>query len=737
MKITAVLSAAWLAHLALGRTNPRWRVFLWRVTAVGLIVLPAVAWLLPSLPIHVQPPPKELAAAAAPEVVVFDRVAPGRLRPELPRNLPDEPAAILPAPASGRELGDEAGREREQIDRHNPLPPALTLALSRRERGLSLTAISGKTWLLSAWLVGIAVLAFRLFVGHYQIRRLLGRARPAPAAIQTECNGVARAVGCRARVTVLRSAGVSTPLLCGLRRPSLLLPRQMCDGSYGQDLPGILAHELCHVRSHDVLWNVGLQLLSIGLWFHPLVWRMRKAHLAACELVCDAASASFVGDVTDYCRTLARVAVDACASLPVAGIAMARTSAIGRRLAALRTRVFHVPLRRRSVLGVGFAALLAVTILGALRFAFGAPPSESVASDKHEQVAAQVAGRVIDAKGVGIANANIALRVQEGLVPRWQATTDRQGRYTMPPLGPGIQHELLTITAPGFLSRELLSTASRPITEITLRKAASIAGLVRGAEGKPLAHAPLALGIYSDLVGSNGVYLHAISDAEGRFTIKDIPPGVAVVYYPGPPPSRYDLELGRETKLLAPGEEWPPPIKDVYGSVVATLSDGQQKTNVVIDLSQSTCLVEGCVIGPDGQPLADATVSAKRYGRNLSFKNLLAELDGGSVQATSDATGRFKLDHLSPGCWALSVWHPHYQRPGKIEFVDFTSSGQSLSRDLPVFERLRGPKRLSGPARPSSMRRPSRICRSKDDSCLKRRRWPNTADCRAGTTLPS
>ena len=88
----------------------------------------------------------------------------------------------------------------------------------------------------------------------------------------------------------------------------------MCDDSYRQDLPGIVAHELTHVRSHDVPWNAGLHLISIVLWFHPLAWSMRKAHLAACELVCDAASASFVGDVTAYCRTLARVAVDACAT---------------------------------------------------------------------------------------------------------------------------------------------------------------------------------------------------------------------------------------------------------------------------------------------------------------------------------------------------------------------------------------------------------------------------------------
>ena len=54
---------------------------------------------------------------------------------------------------------------------------------------------------------------------------------------------------------------------------------------------------------------------------------------------------------------------------------MARTSAIGRRLSALEKRVFHRPLRRRSVLGFGVAALLAVTVIGALQFALATPPA--------------------------------------------------------------------------------------------------------------------------------------------------------------------------------------------------------------------------------------------------------------------------------------------------------------------------------------------------------------------------
>jgi protocatechuate 3,4-dioxygenase beta subunit len=125
---------------------------------------------------------------------------------------------------------------------------------------------------------------------------------------------------------------------------------------------------------------VGLHLLSIVLWPHPLAWRTAKAHLAACELVCDAVSANFVGDVAGYCRTLARVAVEVHTALPVAGIAMARTSAIGRRLNALRARVFDLPLRRRNALAFGAVAILIAVLLGVLQIALAAPPAKPAAT---------------------------------------------------------------------------------------------------------------------------------------------------------------------------------------------------------------------------------------------------------------------------------------------------------------------------------------------------------------------
>ena len=104
------------------------------------------------------------------------------------------------------------------------------------------------------------------------------------------------------------------------------------------DLRAILAHELAHARGHDLAWNLAAHLASIVLWFHPLAWRIRPAHAAACDAVCDAVAADLLGDVA-VVRPDARPAGPGVAGPPPAhGLAMARSSDVCRRLEALDGR---------------------------------------------------------------------------------------------------------------------------------------------------------------------------------------------------------------------------------------------------------------------------------------------------------------------------------------------------------------------------------------------------------------
>jgi beta-lactamase regulating signal transducer with metallopeptidase domain/protocatechuate 3,4-dioxygenase beta subunit len=657
LKITAVLLAAWLAHLALKRTNPRWRVFLWRVTAVGLTALPAIAWLLPALKIHVrQPPPVEAAAVTtASKAPPADGTAAARVPSGLPKDLSEgQPATLSPPLGSG--AGGEGGSETGQLENVPPrtaLAPAPSAQQSKTGRQTQplLTAANAQSSPLAVWLGGIAVLTLRLCVGHYRMGRMVQSAEEPTPWVRGECLRVAEALGCRTRVRLLQSADVPSPVLCGLRRPLLLLPARMCDDSYCQDMPGILAHELTHVRSHDVLWNVALHSISIVLWFHPLAWRMRKAHLAACELVCDAVSASFVGDVAGYCRTLARIAVDACASLPAIGIAMARVSNVSRRLAALRKKVFSRPLRRRRVVGFGLVALLAVAALGALQFALAAPPPAEPAAgaekaeprppEKQAKPAedadsvpktASLRVRVVDEAGKPLAGAKLTAAY---LRHKADYTTDAEGKATVAAPGPNRLFLSLIAHADGYPPvrkwwRNESGTDLIP-DEFTFNfeRGRTIGWVVRNEQGQPIQGVKVRLAISSKKYEDSNMCLALwdsvfLTDAEGRWHLDHVPAKI---------------------DSMAAGLQHPDYISDRGLAEISAAEQRQVEDRTAVMVMKKGLPVSGTVTDPQGKPVAGAAVTAGDYSPN-------------QPGVSTDPQGHYRFASLAPGGTVLTVTRP-------------------------------------------------------------------------------
>ena len=140
------------------------------------------------------------------------------------------------------------------------------------------------------------------------------------------------------------------------------------------------------------------------LWFHPLAWRIRAAHAAACDAVSDAMAADLVGDVATYGRTLARLAVRAAWPAPVHGIAMAtRASDVRRRLDALNRKVFRTPLSWRRVVPAMLAGSLLLVLIGGFGVtraeqdpAFG--PRRQPANTQSPPITDEAAERAIEKK---------------------------------------------------------------------------------------------------------------------------------------------------------------------------------------------------------------------------------------------------------------------------------------------------------------------------------------------------
>jgi len=650
LKVTAILAAAWAAHGALWRSNPRWRVLLWRVTAVGLAALPAVGWLSPAFEIRVEPPrPAEEAdfAPPAPAVSSANLVAAGSTPIGPSSDLPDE-AAAFPLPPG-------MGQPAEEFDAF-PLAERQVVVWAPSESPLA----AWRGLLLAVWSAGIAILVLRWSIGYYRIGQMVRRAQPAPDGIRGECRRAARAVGCRSDVDVRQSALVQSPLLCGLGRPVLLLPPRMCEGAYRADLPAIFAHELTHVRFRDLLWNAGLHLISIVLWFHPLVWRLRRAHLAACELVCDAVSASFVGNVGQYCRTLARIAVESVALASPAGIAMARSSNVKRRLDTLRRKVFCMPLRRRSAVVFGLTALLAAATLGALQFASaGSPPAETGAvtekeepgpveketqpADKGGQTAAAADAlpktgllgvRVIDASGKPLAGTKLKAAY---LGHKADYTSDAQGKATVAVPAPNGKFFSLIAHPDGYppVRKWWRNEANADLIPaeftFTFEQGRTIGGVVRDEQGKPIQGVKIELGITPDDDQQTGVALALweaplYTDSEGRWHLDHAP-----------------RKIGRMTIRL----EHPDYVNPGHSRFVSAAEQrGIEDRNAVMVMNKGIP-VSGTVTDPAGRPVASALVALGEDRSGSRFPT-----------AQTDQAGRYAFASLAPGAAVLTVVSP-------------------------------------------------------------------------------
>ncbi|MCE5229069.1 M56 family metallopeptidase [bacterium] len=455
-KATLVLALGWAIHATLGRANPRWRVLLWRVVAVGLALLPVSIWG-PSIEFKIIRP----AAVAVESVTQPDATA------DAPRPIPN----ITMVAGAGRDAPPVAAQ------------PTITAPTRASHFRIPVPAV-----VACLWAMGVVAIALRCVVGWRRLRAIARQAMPAPEALTNVAARVAWDLGGRG-LDLRLTEGISIPFVMGWRRPVLLLPARMAGESYREQLPAILAHEFSHLRAGDMFWSHALAFARMLLWFHPFIWKAPAAHAAACEEVSDAISAAYIGDAGAYSRTLARVAVElAELPSPVGGIAMARVPEVMRRLACLRRHVFAKSISRQYLAAFVLAFMLGALLIGSLRFAYAqSPATPEVAKSNEAPLPEQmVLLRVTNTKGETLPGASIRVR-QDNTTQ----TLIAEGGTASIRIAPKTKYVSLLAEADDCVSAQAVwsQRATDPVpAEYTFRleKGITIGGVVKDEKGKPV-----------------------------------------------------------------------------------------------------------------------------------------------------------------------------------------------------------------------------------------------------------
>lgn len=148
-----------------------------------------------------------------------------------------------------------------------------------------------RTWsavFATVWLCGLAVLAVRFFWQLGRSRTILSRAGFVSPGLDRVALDAARHLGLSRVPELSVSDEVSAPMLVGLSRPRIVVPRDRFAAMSIAEQRMALAHELVHYRRRDLWWGLIPALAERVFFFHPLAWLAAREYLVAREAACDA-----------------------------------------------------------------------------------------------------------------------------------------------------------------------------------------------------------------------------------------------------------------------------------------------------------------------------------------------------------------------------------------------------------------------------------------------------------------
>lgn len=227
-------------------------------------------------------------------------------------------------------------------------------------------------------------------------------------------------------------------------------------------------------------------------------------------------------------------------------------------------------------------------------------------------VGLRLVGRVVDEDGTGIAEAFVRVEPRGG--GQWRGRTpwsqsDGAGRFVLEGMEPGRHRLLAHAEGHAATTVEVEARASGPEIEIVLSTGRRISGLVLDAEGAPAAGATVRV------VGDGGRFVGTVERAgpDGRFEVSGLADGA------------WSLVASHET--LGVGS-------------VEILAEGEDVSGVTVELSPGG-RAYGRILGAELASLAEATVFA--FGT------------GNRTVGTVDWEGRWSVEGLAPGSWAVLV----------------------------------------------------------------------------------
>jgi parallel beta-helix repeat protein len=221
-----------------------------------------------------------------------------------------------------------------------------------------------QVWLFLIWAAGALVLSSLLIRRTNSVKRLLAESREADGRLKGLLDRCRVRLGLTRNVRLRLSSKMVSPAVCGLIRPTILLPRRAVVKLPENKLQLILIHELVHIKRWDVWLNLVQTVLQVIYFYNPLLWlanaRVRRLREQAVDETVLVAFGKQADSYSDMLLDIAEMAFRRPnLSLRLVGVVESK-KALGRRIQHIMRR----PMPKSAK--VGAVGLAAIVLMGAV-----------------------------------------------------------------------------------------------------------------------------------------------------------------------------------------------------------------------------------------------------------------------------------------------------------------------------------------------------------------------------------
>jgi beta-lactamase regulating signal transducer with metallopeptidase domain len=501
------------------------------------------------------------------------------------------------------------------------------------------------------------------------------------------------------------------PMTWGIFRPVIMIPAEAA-GWTAERRRVVLAHELGHVKRYDGLGQILCQCACGIYWFNPLVWYAAHRLHVERERACDDIVLRLGARAADYADHLVQIARGLNAGFSWTVVSMAHPSQLKSRvLAILDPQTRRQRLSRWAACGflslvvvlTVSAAVIQLTALASMTVPMmtaGLPVSQGPEAPTTRQAVApeisgtaRIEGRVVKEDGDAVAGAAVELRnVLTGTKPV-AVVADERGNFAFKDLAPGEYR--LAATATGHVRSEygqerlngpglaigLRSGQEMKNVSLPLVATAAISGQIRGPNGLPAANVQVHALQYGYEDGRRVLKTVRVmkTDDRGNYRLFWLPPGeyrlmavplvgdlentILIVGGDGTtraftsviqPPTAKAITLPDESSNIP--VFFPGTVRAEDSSVLA-LKSGEDRTGVHMSLMRTPAFrVRGTLTNPppfiEGNAAGPPTIASVRL-ESLSPSILERRSAPSTIGAVDIRTGVFEIRGVLPGAYNL------------------------------------------------------------------------------------